>query len=328
MASLFKKISPASARLATLFARQAGGIPFPAGGTAWVYRPVAGADVRGVAGYGKIGDAECTLWLDDPDWRTAAASVLDVSPAAVADLHASLSQAALECFFSDVLVALEKALALPVALSRLEMRESPVPASAFHFRLESNGGLSVAGAWSAAEGAWRGRLEQALGSLAASPRNVPDDMALAGRVAITLPGLSSAEYAGIKKGDVILSPSGAGWILTVGRRCCFAAVITKGLLVADGKTIADAESPVVAARADDEALESIAAAEVDLRVEVGRLTVSLAELRRLAVGEVVEFPSPVDAPAILIAGGRRVATGELVDVGGRVGVRITALSET
>ena len=96
--------------------------------------------------------------------------------------------------------------------------------------------------------------------------------------------------------------------------------------MADGNVIADADSSAGESGLGVAELQPVAAAEVELRVEVGRLSVTLAELQRLAVGEVVEFPVPVEAPATLVAGGRPVATGELVDVGGRVGVRIVALA--
>lgn len=64
---------------------------------------------------------------------------------------------------------------------------------------------------------------------------------------------------------------------------------------------------------------------VTLEVELCRLEVTLAELARLEPGAVL--PLPVDRRGLvtLRAGERAVARGELVDVEGAVGVRVTAL---
>lgn len=69
----------------------------------------------------------------------------------------------------------------------------------------------------------------------------------------------------------------------------------------------------------------IDAIEVEVTAQVGRVVMTLAELRRLGEGQTVEFASPVESPARLVVGGKTVATGELVDVGGRVGVRILTM---
>ena len=63
---------------------------------------------------------------------------------------------------------------------------------------------------------------------------------------------------------------------------------------------------------------------VMLTFEVGRLTVSLAQLRRFGPGSVIELPSR-DKLVDIAAHGRRVGEGELVEIDGAVGVRITRL---
>lgn len=78
-------------------------------------------------------------------------------------------------------------------------------------------------------------------------------------------------------------------------------------------------------KGEDE-LAGLDEALVDVRAEVGRMTVTLGQLRRLGEGQVVEFDAPVEHPVILRVGSKAVATGELVDVGGRVGVRIVAMA--
>lgn len=65
---------------------------------------------------------------------------------------------------------------------------------------------------------------------------------------------------------------------------------------------------------------------VEVTVELATQSVSLEALAAWGVGAVVEFPQPIDGAVAVRAGGRVVARGELVDVEGQVGVRITALT--
>jgi type III secretion protein Q len=64
---------------------------------------------------------------------------------------------------------------------------------------------------------------------------------------------------------------------------------------------------------------------VRLAFDVGRLEVSLGELRRLGVGSVLEIHSSADDLVRISANGRLVGQGALVDVNGAVGVRIVRM---
>ncbi|GAN61992.1 type III secretion system cytoplasmic ring protein SctQ [Acetobacter indonesiensis] len=68
------------------------------------------------------------------------------------------------------------------------------------------------------------------------------------------------------------------------------------------------------------------ASEMDLPVtisfDMGHKTITLAELRDLGPGSVLELTSPVSMPIGLYVGGRKIGQGELVDVEGAAGVRI------
>ncbi|MDR1613540.1 MAG: type III secretion system cytoplasmic ring protein SctQ [Planctomycetota bacterium] len=329
MAGLFTPVAPSAARLETLLARRARGLAFRAGGTDWTFS--SGGErggVRGVVAYGGLGQSEFSLWLDEAGWRAAAAATLEVGPEDVAGLPPTLVLAALECFFRDALSKVEVGLGLPCSLSRVEVGGSPALASVFPFRLRRGDGLVLSGAWVAPEGQWREALEAALRRVTPPPAPLPGDLALEGVVSAGIWRLRAGDLNSLAKGDVVLAPPGASRHLTVGRRIRFAADFQKGKLVADGKSMSGAAGAGVAAPDPvDAPLAALDAAEVELRAEVGRLNVTLAELRRLSVGEVVEFATPVDSPATLVAGGRAVAVGDLVDVGGRVGVRVTALAQ-
>ncbi len=56
--------------------------------------------------------------------------------------------------------------------------------------------------------------------------------------------------------------------------------------------------------------------------DLGRLEMTLGELRRLGPGAVLELPGTADAAVSLTVGGRCVGVGELVEVAGHSGVRV------
>ncbi|MBK8482530.1 MAG: FliM/FliN family flagellar motor switch protein [Proteobacteria bacterium] len=62
--------------------------------------------------------------------------------------------------------------------------------------------------------------------------------------------------------------------------------------------------------------------EVELVVELGRVELSLAELSRLGVGDVIALGQPLGGAVQVWAGGRRIGRAELVDVDGEVGARL------
>jgi type III secretion system YscQ/HrcQ family protein len=66
---------------------------------------------------------------------------------------------------------------------------------------------------------------------------------------------------------------------------------------------------------------------VEVVCELGRVTMSGRELIELRPGAVIPAGRPLSGPVDLTVGGRVVARGELVDVEGEIGVRITQLCE-
>lgn len=63
-----------------------------------------------------------------------------------------------------------------------------------------------------------------------------------------------------------------------------------------------------------------------VRVELPARRISLEELTRLRAGQILELDCRATDPVELVADGRRIATGELVDIEGRLGVRVTRLA--
>jgi type III secretion protein Q len=65
---------------------------------------------------------------------------------------------------------------------------------------------------------------------------------------------------------------------------------------------------------------------VRLVFELGRVELSLGELQRLAPGALVPLARPVDEPLDIMANGRRLGRGTLVQIGESLGVRIVSLA--
>lgn len=65
-------------------------------------------------------------------------------------------------------------------------------------------------------------------------------------------------------------------------------------------------------------------AELVLEVRVGQARLSVQELASLRVGQVVDLGAPLGQPVSLVAGGEVIGAGELVNVEGRLGVRVTS----
>ncbi|MDR1534545.1 MAG: FliM/FliN family flagellar motor switch protein [Planctomycetota bacterium] len=334
MALPLRKISPETARLHSAVLRAASGLAFAAGDSEWRLEPGAAAQKFAAIVYGRLGEAEFSLWLDDAGWIAVAASVLEAPPTALTEFPEPLLRSAFACFADPALAKLEKSVGLPVKLDRLELGSAVAPASACRLTLRNGKGLGAACAWIlSGEGgpAWSA-LAGAAKRLPGRERKLPGDFQLPGILAAGIWPIPAFALDGLAPGDVALSPAGPVWTLTVGGRLRFAADLAAGILSIKGATMAEA-SPVpkpgsAKGKADSPELARIGEAEVELQARVGRLTVTLEQLRRLEVGQVVEFPVPVDSPAVLAAGGRDIAVGELVDVGGRVGVRITALADS
>lgn len=75
----------------------------------------------------------------------------------------------------------------------------------------------------------------------------------------------------------------------------------------------------------DNGMSAVADAPVTLAIELGRLTLSLEEIGKLAEGEVLVSEVRVGEDVQLRAHDRVVGAGQLVDVDGKVGVRIDQL---
>lgn len=75
-------------------------------------------------------------------------------------------------------------------------------------------------------------------------------------------------------------------------------------------------------------LERFSDVQVEISVEIGRVTMSLGEMLQLGPGSVVELDREITEPVIITAQGVRIASGEVVVINDRFAVRITEVSST
>ena len=68
--------------------------------------------------------------------------------------------------------------------------------------------------------------------------------------------------------------------------------------------------------------------QVQLQVRVGTVSLELETLARLRRGQVLDCQKPLGSPVELVVQGRRVGRGELVEVDGRLGVRVLGMERS
>jgi len=92
------------------------------------------------------------------------------------------------------------------------------------------------------------------------------------------------------------------------------------------KTEVNVEMPELS---DEEKREDMLDIAADVPVQVvavmGKKSITMKELASMKMGEVIELSRPANEIVDLVAGGRLIAKGELVEIEGKLGVRIVKL---
>ena len=65
-------------------------------------------------------------------------------------------------------------------------------------------------------------------------------------------------------------------------------------------------------------------AKITVEVRVGNASMSVAEIGAIQSGQVIDLEVPLGQPVALVAGGEQIGKGELVNIEGRLGVRVLA----
>jgi len=153
--------------------------------------------------------------------------------------------------------------------------------------------------------------------------------------------LSVAELGGLDRGDVLMlgvagrdGLRGAklrirlGQGMWIGRFDGSDVVVVDGFRLQMGASSMDPErkDPERAEKKDDADDALVRELPVEVVCELGRVTMSARDLLELRPGAVIPVGRPLAGPVDLTVGGRVVARGELVDVEGELGVRVTELS--
>lgn len=156
-------------------------------------------------------------------------------------------------------------------------------------------------------------------------------LARLGDAVLRVPVVASAAWATAR--EIAALAVGDAWMPSGGldtRRVVLAggAVdrgVTATLEAGDRLVVGNAVEELTMTNATDTILESALDAPVVVRVELGVVEMPAREWASLQSGDVVKLARRVGAPVTLRAGSAEIATGELVDVDGEIGVRITTL---
>ncbi|MBV9559151.1 MAG: type III secretion system cytoplasmic ring protein SctQ [Bradyrhizobium sp.] len=148
--------------------------------------------------------------------------------------------------------------------------------------------------------------------------------------------LTAAELHGLSAGDVVLldahCPGGSAvavfgehWLAPValddaGARLTAAPIPGRG---SQWEWIMEKQRDAAKGAAPE--ATDLDALPVQVVIELGRLELELAEVRRLAPGAILPLTRPLDEPLDIIANGRRIGRGTLVRIGDSTGIRITRL---
>jgi type III secretion protein Q len=338
----------------TLLAQRVQRLECPLGDTVWEFsmEPLA----RGAAT--AFGAAD---WLVRAEWAGAPFELR--VPGAAADqwlrarfaslelpqLPAAIRNAAFESVLHGALATLETVGQGPARIDGIEETSAPAAPSicGHHFGLSLvHGGVTVWGTLSTDAlglmlmAGLAARWPGARGVLA--PGRVPVRL----RAEIGSATLSRAELTSLSAGDAILLQHGwvdrerqlwlshRGWGLRVRAEGSRLVVTEPFHLVEqemDDEEIDDNDSdefhPLddTGEALDDDQPMGLDALPVRLQFDLGQRTMPLAEVSELQVGQVLELSRPLSQAVSIRANGVLIGTGELMEIGGRIAVGITAL---
>lgn len=153
-----------------------------------------------------------------------------------------------------------------------------------------------------------------------------DGLPLVGRCVFGSTSLTLEDIRDLKPGDIVLlshhhlDRSFVTVIIATGVR--YSAWIADRVI-----TIAGREESGALKEESDEATSDAPLADVDemsvaVTVDLGRFEITIGELRRVGEGYVINLQRPTEGAVTLRVSGRPIGRGELVDIEGRLGVRV------
>ncbi|GLS30836.1 type III secretion protein Q [Mesorhizobium albiziae] len=152
---------------------------------------------------------------------------------------------------------------------------------------------------------------------------VLDDLAISLDLRVARVNLTLAELQALARGDVILldvSPVAYDGAMNV--LLCFSGSSRFRASIMDGRLAVLSAVDRMMDRPDSLPPETFDGIDLPVDVDVGQLTMSLKQLRELAVGQVLDLGFDATTNITLRVNGQAVAAGELVRIADRTGVRI------
>lgn len=286
--------------------------------------------------YGLWGETEVMLFLDTLPPLANLPSQVD--PALMASVPEPLLAAAYEALLEDPLEALEHASGLPLVFTavRLEPEEADDCPACIPFSLHRasdgrmlHGMLAFAGDEQTAYHTmqevthkWRSRPPAAMWT---------DNLSLgviveAGEVRLALRDLFAVAPRDILLLDTF-HPATNSMVLRVAGGPCLRARYTGTRLTIEETlmTMELEDRTVVTEATGTPRTHDLKSIEVPVRLEIETLTMTVAQLGSLSPGYIMETTRPLSAPVTLSVNGKAIGTGEILDVGGRIGVRILTI---
>lgn len=164
---------------------------------------------------------------------------------------------------------------------------------------------------------------------------VPDDLPLPVALWGGVVELALAELRGLAIGDVVLlDDAGATALLTIGNRLVAAVSITPAGVQFDTTPKPFNATPWnwIMTEKPADAAEIVDASAVDdlpvtLVFELGRTSLPVGEVKQLVAGAVVQLPAATQQTVSILANGKRVGRGEIVQIGEAFGVRVLGMFE-
>lgn len=257
------------------------------------------------------------------DWLAGLAGA-DLTASTWNALPAGLRLAAVESVLSPLLERIAKCGGLPLSLREISLETKtayPESAQLFWTLTRERDGLALTCAVSLQSypQAVCEAFVKLVQTLPAGETEV-EDVPVTVAVEIGTTSITAVEAEGLAAGDIVLLqnfyPLQGDRVKVVSGRTAWNAVWkSAGQIVIQGSLMPETEQQTAAS-------DNV---NVTLTLEVDSRLIPLSQLKAFAEGHILETDKTPQSPVAIKAGGKTVGMGELVDLGGRVGVRITKL---
>ena len=277
-----------------------------------------------------VNGASWTLALSDARWLFAHPLFADPTAAGfdAGDLPDELRTALAEALFSPILAALSAAVGAQVLFEDAAFGGQLTDA-AVGFAVTLSGGASepvrftaalapaAAGSAAALASLLAPLPRHQTGMLARSTESVPVSLSFAAGTLV----LPSDVFSGLEKGDVLLPDEwlpGSGSLRLLVLACGRPVFEAPCTLKNKSASLAAEPAPL-----SENVMPDTDALEVKLTFELENRTITVGEMKSLQPGYTFTLTSDPGSPVTILANGKPVAKGRLVDVNGSIGVQLT-----